>query len=191
MSTLKITETIHKRRATPPRLFSKTAIDKSVIEQLLENAHWAPNHKKTEPWRFQVYTGEAKEQLAKGCGEILTRAQAGGFDVTTEKIEKFVSTVQKVPVAIAIILQRDPAQRLPEWEEIAAVSMAVQNMWLTATEMDLAAFWATPDFMALFNDVLEIKEGQKVLGFFYVGEVMIDYPSPGRGDLDQKITWKS
>ena len=190
MNQTNITEIIHKRRATPARLFSKTAIDRKIIEQLLENASWAPNHKKTEPWRFVVYTGESKNKLAETCGQILTKAQSEGFAVTTEKIEKFVTTVQHVPVAIAIILQVDPAKRLPEWEEVAAVSMAVQNMWLTATEMGLGAFWATPDFMSLFGEVVALQEGQKLLGFFYVGEIMIDYPSPGRGDLAQKVTWK-
>ena len=68
--------------------------------------------------------------------------------------------------------------------------MAVQNMWLTATEMGLGAFWATPDFISLFGDVVDLQEGQKLLGFFYVGEIMIDYPSPGRGDIEQKVIWK-
>ncbi|MBK8192225.1 MAG: nitroreductase family protein [Lewinellaceae bacterium] len=27
----------------------------ALIEQLLENANWAPTHRLTEPWRFQVF----------------------------------------------------------------------------------------------------------------------------------------
>jgi len=190
MKELSITETIQNRRAVPPRLIAKTEIDKALIEQLLENANWAPNHKKTEPWRFQVYTGEAKATLAEKCEHILRHAQAEGFPVLSEKIDKFVTNLQTVPVVIATILQVDPANRLPEWQELAAVSMAVQNMWLTATEMELGAFWATPDFMHLFNELLELEEGQKALGFFYVGEMKMDFPSPGRGDVNQKVIWK-
>jgi nitroreductase len=187
---MNISEIIQNRRATPPRILLKKPVKKEVIEQLLENANWAPNHKKTEPWRFKVFTGKAKAELAKKCGELLREKQALGYEVASEKIEKFETTVNNVPVAIAIILQLDPAKRLPEWEEVAAVSMAVQNMWLTATEMKLGAFWATPAFMELFTDLLEVKQGQKALGFFYVGEVIMDYPSPGRGDLSQKVEWK-
>lgn len=187
---MNISEIIQNRRATPPRMLLKKPLEKEVIEQLLENANWAPNHKKTEPWRFQIYTGEAKTELAQKCGELLREKQAAGYEVANEKIIKFENTLQNVPVAIAIVLQLDPAKRLPEWEEVAAVSMAVQNMWLTATEMGLGAFWATPGFMELFTDLLEIEEGQRALGFFYVGEVMMDYPSPGRGDLAQKVEWK-
>lgn len=190
MAYTSISEIIKARRATPPGLLMKTEISKETIEKLLENASWAPNHKKTEPWRFKVYTGKLKQELAEACHEILVKQQAEGYPVAEEKVAKFTANLQKVPVAIAIILQRDAAQRLPEWEEVAAVSMAVQNMWLTATEMGLGAFWATPDFVNLFSEVLQLEEGQKALGFFYVGEIMMDYPSPGRSDLATKVEWK-
>ena len=39
------------------------------IEQILENANWAPNHKKTEPWRFKVFRGAALERLSDYLGE--------------------------------------------------------------------------------------------------------------------------
>lgn len=187
---MSISEIIKNRRATPPRLLAKKEISKETIEKLLENANWAPNHKKTEPWRFKVYTGDSKQKLAEKCENILREKQAEGFEVANEKIDKFSTNLKNVPVAIAIILQVDAAHRLPEWEEVAAVSMAVQNMWLTATEMDLGAFWATPGFVSLFNEVLGVQEGQKALGFFFVGEILMDFPSPGRGDINQKVEWK-
>ncbi len=187
---MSISEIIKNRRATPPRLLTQREISRETIEKLLENAAWAPNHKKTEPWRFKVYTGTSKLELALECEHILRKKQAEGFEVASEKIEKFVSTLKNVPVAIAIILQVDPARRLPEWEEVAAVSMAVQNMWLTATEMELGAFWATPAFISLFDGLLGIEDGQKSLGFFYIGEVLMDFPSPGRGDINGKVEWK-
>lgn len=190
MNYTSISEIIKNRRATPPRLLIKKEISIEVIEQLLENANWAPNHKKTEPWRFKVYTGEAKLELAQQAYKILKTKQEEGYPVAPEKVEKFRSTLERVPLAITVVVQFDTGKRLPEWEEIAAVSMAVQNMWLTATDMGLGAFWATPSFMDLFHEILEIGPGQKSLGFFYVGEIMMDYPSPGRGDLDSKVEWK-
>lgn len=185
-----VTEIIKARRATPPGMLMKKEISKEVIEELLENASWAPNHKKTEPWRFKVYTGDSKQKLAEDCYRILEAKHTEGYPVAEDKIAKFVGNLQKVPVAIAIIVQIDPSKRLPEWEEVAAVSMAVQNMWLTTTEKGLGAFWATPGFMELFDEVLEIQSGQKILGFFYVGEIMMDYPSPGRGDVSALTEWK-
>lgn len=187
---MSVSDLIKNRRATPPRLFAKKAISKEIINELLESANWAPNHKKTEPWRFKVYTDKAKDELAEKAYSILKNELGNGLEIAPEKLEKFKSTMERVPVAVAIIMQRDVAKRLPEWEEVAAVSMSVQNMWLHATELGLGAFWSTPAFVNLFDGILEIKPGQKCLGFFYVGQIMIDYPSPGRGDIEQKVEWK-
>lgn len=186
---MNITEIIRNRRATPPKLLAKKELPKEAIQQLLENANWAPNHKKTEPWRFKVLTGQSKMEFTEKAFNILMQELERGAKIPLEKIEKFKSTLESVPVIIAIIVQLDPAKRLPEWEEVAAVSMAVQNMWLTATEMGLGAFWATPTFKDLFDEILEIKPGQKCLGFFYVGEIVMDYPSPGRGTIEGKVEW--
>lgn len=49
---------------------------KALIEQLLEAATWAPNHRLTEPWRFFVLAGEAREEL----GEAIARSLATTLD---------------------------------------------------------------------------------------------------------------
>ena len=33
-------------------------VDDAIIEEMLENANWAPTHKLTEPWSFTVFSGE-------------------------------------------------------------------------------------------------------------------------------------
>jgi len=185
-----INEIIKNRRATPPRFLAKGEISKEVIQQLLENANWAPTHKNTEPWRFKVYLGESKQKLANEIYLLLTQKVTEGETINSQKIDKFKEALERVPVAIAIIFERDAAERVPEWHEIAAVSMAVQNMWLTATSLGLGAFWSTPEFLPLLNDIIEIQPGQKLLGFFYVGQIALEYPSPGRGDIAAKVVWK-
>jgi nitroreductase len=184
----KISELIKIRRATPPKFLAKTEVSKELIEELLENANWAPTHKNTEPWRFKIFRGEAKQKLAADIYELLISSSASE-PVNLQKAEKFTSGLKNVPVAIAIILERDTAERIPEWEEVAAVSMAVQNMWLTATEKGFGAFWSTPEFLPLLNGLLQLKTGQKLLGFFYVGEIAMDFPSPGRGNVQEKTEW--
>jgi len=183
-----ISELIKIRRATPPKFLAKTEVSKELIEELLENANWAPTHKNTEPWRFKIFRGEAKQKLAVDIYELLITNSVNA-PVNLQKAEKFASGLRNVPVAIAIILERDAAERIPEWEEVAAVSMAVQNMWLTATEKGFGAFWSTLEFLPLLNGLLQLKTGQKLLGFFYVGEIAMDFPSPGRGNVQEKTEW--
>ena len=112
-----------------------------------------------------------------------------GENINPQKIDNFRDALERVPVVIAIILNRSNADLLPEWEEVAAVSIAVQNMWLTTTSIGLGAFWASPEFMKYLADLLNLNENQKPMGFFYVGEIAMEYPSPGRGDIGEKIEW--
>lgn len=185
-----INEIIKNRRATPPRFIAKNEISKEIILQLLENANWAPTHKNTEPWRFKVYSGDSKRMLANEIYALLNCKIEKGEKLNVQKVEKFKDALERIPVAIAIIFERDAAERIPEWEEIAAVSMAVQNMWLTATSLGLGAFWATPEFLPMLHEILEIGQHQTLLGFFYVGQIAMEYPSPGRGNIADKVVWK-
>ena len=184
-----ISKIIRERRATPPRFFSKDEISKEMIETLLENANWAPTHKKTEPWRFKVFKGDSKNKLAEKISESLKLASDTNLNINQQTADKFRAGFDNVPIAIAIILQRDEAERVPEWQEIAAVAMAVQNMWLTATASGLGAFWSTPGFLTDIESLLGVLPSQKLLGFFYVGKLAIELPSPGRGDIAMKTEW--
>ncbi len=180
---------IKKRRATPVRFMAKNSIPKEIIQSLLENANWAPNHKKTEPWRFKVFMGESKQKFAEDASALLRDKVVSGENINPQKIDNFKEALERVPVMIAIVLNRSSGDFIPEWEEIAAVSIAVQNMWLTATSLGLGAFWASPDFMKYLTDLLNLQPNQKPMGFFYVGEIAMDYPSPGRGDINDKVEW--
>jgi len=185
-----LNEIIKNRRATPPKFLAKKEVEKDLILNLLENSNWAPSQKNTEPWRFIVYQGESKKNMAKSIFALLDEKHKLGEEINIQKAVKFRENLLHVPVAMAIVMQRDTAERIPEWEEIAAVSMAVQNMWLTATDSGLGVFWATPPFLSEIQSVLELQQDQKLLGFFFVGHVAMDYPSPGRGPISEKTVWR-
>jgi len=59
-----ITELIRNRRTIYPEQFSDRKIHREQIELILTNAQWAPTHGNTQPWRFVVFTDEAKQTLS-------------------------------------------------------------------------------------------------------------------------------
>ena len=162
-------------------------VPEEMIGTLLENANWAPSHKQTEPWRFMVIGGNDRVFFADKIDSALEELSQNGIFVNHQKAAKLKENLVRVPVTIAVIMQRDLAERIPEWEETAAVAMAVQNMWLTATELGLAGFWSTPEFTPLLGPILGLNESQRSLGFFHVGFPALDFPSPGRGPWEEKI----
>ena len=190
MNVKELSKIIQNRRAIPAQFFSGEEVDEDQLKQMLENANWAPNHKQTEPWRFIVFRGKEKDALGGHVLALVLSEFEKGNKVDPGKAEKFKKNVLKAGAVIAIILDRNQEDQLPEWEEIAALAMAVQNMWLTAEALGLAAFWATPKFTELLDNFLNLDHHQKCLGFFYVGHTPLDYPSPGRGNIDDKVRWK-
>lgn len=54
-----------RRSVFPPFYNSEKEVPKEIIEKILDAANWAPSHKKTEPWRFYIFTGKSREDLGK------------------------------------------------------------------------------------------------------------------------------
>ncbi|MCA8829984.1 nitroreductase family protein [Hymenobacter pini] len=184
-----ITRLIRSRRSMQPVLFDAgREVPEAVVLELLENATWAPTHKRTEPWHFVVFAGEGRQRLAD-FQTNLYRATAG-VNVVESKLEKLRSNPILSSHVIAIGLKRNA--EVPEVEEVAAVACAVQNLHLTAAAHGLAGFWSSggvtyhPEAKPFFG----LGPDDRLLGFFYLG-----YPKPGatarstRRPLAEKVTW--
>ena len=63
-------EIIESRRSIFPKDYSGEKIEEEILNEILSSANFAPNHKKTKPWRFQVFRNEKKLELAKKLAEI-------------------------------------------------------------------------------------------------------------------------
>ena len=169
-----------------PNQYNGTPVEKEIIERLLQAANWAPSHKKTEPWRFRVLQGESQNRL----GEFLQQKYLEtNSDPKQFRARKLLENPGKAGAIIAICMQRDPEERLPEWEEIAATAMAVQNMWLCATELGVGAYWSSPGLIRYMHEFFDLSAGERCLGFFYLGYYDEPLEKVPRGAVSQKTRW--
>ncbi len=184
-----ISQIIRNRRSVFPNLFTGTNIDRQIIELLLEDANWAPTHRRTEPWRFIVFHREsARRRLGAYLGNWY-RENTPAEQFSEMKWRKNREKPLQSACVIAICMQRDPEERVPEWEEIAAVSCAVQNLWLSASAQGLGGYWSSPRAMLEADDFLALEPGQRCLGIFYLG-VLQPVNLPGdRADWQNKVRW--
>src|SRR5690606_38734058 len=152
-----IFDIIKRRRSIFPAQYNDKPIGREEIERVLEAANYAPTHKKTEPWRFKVLQGESKEKLGLflSLKYMETEAKPKQF-----KVKKLIENPKKAAAVIAICMQRDPMERLPEWEEVAATAMAVQNMWRCCTEMGIGSYWSSPGLIKYMDDFFELNPGE-------------------------------
>lgn len=161
-------EIIEQRRSTFPKDYSENEISEEIISQILHSATLAPNHKRTKPWRFKIFKGEEKTQLASEMQAVYKATQPEHLFLE-KKYQDIGFKINKADTVISIVVNF--SGMVPEWEEVAAVSMAVQNMYLTCTANNIGCYWSSPGIVNQLKDSLTIEENQKCLGLFYMGRL--------------------
>lgn len=189
LSPAAVSDLIRRRRAIFPKMYLQDRpIPEDIIREVLENANWAPTHKLTQPWRFRVLQGAALQRLGEFlAGRYQEKTPPDQFSEMT--YNKLLTNPQRAAAVIVLIMQRDPAESLPEWEEIAAVACAVQNMWLTCTAYGIGSYWSTPSAITTADEWLGLEPGQRCLGLFYMGWYdPVDLPGK-RAPVEDKTIW--
>ncbi|AZA77720.1 nitroreductase [Chryseobacterium sp. G0186] len=161
-------EIIEQRRSIFPKDYTDAEISQEVIDEILHAATLAPNHKRTKPWRFKIFKGEEKTKLASEMQAIYKASQPEQLFLE-KKYNDIGFKINKANVVVSIIVNF--SGMVPEWEEIAATSMAVQNMYLSCTANNIGCYWSSPKIVDHLKESLTIEENQKCLGLFYMGEI--------------------
>lgn len=180
-------EIIQNRRAVFPRQYNDRPISKTHIEQVLQAACWAPTHKRTEPWRFKVIYGKEKLKDFSSFLGACYKQTAERF--VQGKYERIMDKVLRSGCIILICCERDAKERIPEWEEIAATAMAVQNMWLTAADLKIGAYWSSSPLRNEVGRFVSLQENERCLGFFYMGHYDGELPEGERSDWQEQVEW--
>lgn len=168
--TTHILSIIKQRKSHFPASYTQQNIPSSDLTTILESARWAPTHKKTEPWRYKVIQSSALEELGEFMQQQFEQSTGGKSSL---KVRKLAEKMKQSSAVILIFMHRDEQEVVPEWEEIAAVSMSVQNMWLTASHLGYGAYWSSPKNFADMSQFQRIRVGasDRFLGFFYLGTI--------------------
>ncbi len=181
-----IFELIKNRRAVFPAQYNDKPLSEDALKKVLEAANWAPTHRRTEPWRFKVIRGNSKLRLGEFMAHKYQEIEQRPKKV---KIKKLRENPVRSAAVILICMQRDPEERLPEWEELAATAMAVQNMWLMCTAMGIGCYWSSPGLITYMDEFVQLSEGEKCLGLFYMGYYDEEPPLVGRQPIADKTLW--
>jgi nitroreductase len=166
------------QKETPPR---------EEIEQLIDSARWAPNHRMTEPWRFTVFTGNERETLGKAQAAAL--AVSGVEDENL--LRKAAGKTMRAPVVIIVhaLAGNDDIETL---ENRYATAAAVQNLLIEAHALGLGAIWRTgPTIYS--DDVAKLVgagENDAVVAAVYVGYPDAPEKKRSRRDVDEITSWR-
>ncbi|GHA54946.1 nitroreductase family protein [Pontibacter akesuensis] len=186
-----IKEVILTRRTTKPQQMNGQVIPDALVEQLLQLADWAPTHGHTEPWRFIVYAGDSVKEFCRQHADLYQHnCSADKFQQA--KYEKLLHMGDTASHILVSYMRRGDLPKIPELEEIAATSCAIQNLLLGANALGMASYWGSGGmaYHPSMKKMLGLRDEDLVLGILYLGYAD---KSAGEGKrqvpLAQKVTW--
>jgi nitroreductase len=160
---------IRTRRAI--KQYGDQPIPKEWIEELLDAAHWAPNHHLTHPWRFHVFMGEARERLVSARqAAVRWGAEKRGREVTDQDLEFARQKCYSAPVIVIVSMTNDE-NPIMDRENYAAVWAAIQNLLLAATARGLGSYPSTGDWIDqnFVGPVLGLAENERPVSCVFLG----------------------
>lgn len=158
---------VERRTIMPKEFISGSQISEEELNMILEAANWAPTHQKNEPWRYSILC--SPNEIEKYLDFLDNWYENHQSELQSGELEKFKNKVEGVRkewpfkvshlVLLGMRRQSKPDKRLPEWEEICAVAMSVQNMHLMTTALDhVGAFWSSHTWCKAARDSSELRK---------------------------------
>ena len=157
-------EAIRKRRTH--KQYGAAPVGDEVVQELVDLARHAPNHKLTQPWRFRILGPETRAALEAACGE------------------KEAIKLRRAPTLVlaTTMLSGDPHV---DREDLLATACAVYAVLLGATARGLASYWRTPAALdeKAARAVLGLEPNEDVVALIHLGPVVSEPPAKDRAPL--------
>jgi nitroreductase len=178
-------EAILQRRMIPR--VGPDAPSREEIAELLELAVRAPNHHRTEPWRFHVLAGAERERLAR---VIEAEAIESGAEPARARDDAWAK-VDRAPVIVVFTVIPSDDPKVVREEEFASVAMAMQNFLLGAYAKGLGAMLrtGTAAYNPIVREHLGLEPDEHVVGFVYLGYPAGERATTERVPGSEKTRW--
>nr|WP_136249686.1 NAD(P)H nitroreductase [Ningiella ruwaisensis] len=152
-------------RSSQPRL-QAPAPEGEALENILQSALRAPDHRSLSPWRFIVCTGKGLEKL----GEIFEEAAiCNGAEQAV--VDRARQLPLRAPMVIIGICKHHEHDGVPWVEQVASTACAVHAMQMAAVAQGFQGIWRTGSYAQdeTVKRALKLSADDEILGFLYLG----------------------
>ena len=167
---------------------------RAQIQQAIECAATAPDHKKLRPWRFIVTEGDARHELGLALLEAAqAKAVQDGEELTEKTIKKTRNMPLRAPLIITVVTQMQAHKKVPPFEQMLSTGAAVQNLILALKAQGYSTVWRTgllcnePAVKAYFD----VGPDDYVTAFVYTGTSPKDEPKRKPIDIEPLVRFES
>src|SRR5699024_1965078 len=138
---MEVTDAILTRRSV--KIFKDIEpVKKEVVEELLEPATMAPNHRLTEPWRFFVLQGDGRLPLSRAMGDWIKEIEEDpNSDKAQKRMEKMKQKPLIAPTVTVDAVSHDQSGQGIYRGDAAEVAAAVQNILVSAHGRGRGVLW--------------------------------------------------
>jgi len=136
------------------------------LEGMLTIASRVPDHGKLSPWRFELWTPEARKAMHADIVALI--------DDEAEDAAKKRSGADKLlhaPCLIAVISQAQIHEKIPEWEQILSAGAACMNLLHAANAYGFEAQWLTAWYVyeKRAGSILQLGADERIAGLVHIG----------------------
>ncbi|MEN2985879.1 MAG: nitroreductase family protein [Thermodesulfovibrionaceae bacterium] len=173
---MELSHVIRNRRSI--RKYKNEKISKSLIEEIINLAVWAPSPFNSQPWNFVVISREYILNRRQNVGELLYERSKplleqifGKKDMSQFIVKKFLGDFGGAPYLIGVLRSNRIGDVDLEFQR-AAVYAVVQNILLIAYDKGLGSCWIGVDekMRDIVQDILGItKEMGELLALITIG----------------------
>lgn len=177
---LSLADTIRGRRTIGA--YRADAPDEQDVLEAIELARWAPNHKKTEPWRVYRLGPQSIQAVVDLNSQMIERKKGPGEAESKRK------AWSAIPGWLVITCQRSDDVFRAE-EDYAACCCFIQNLMLGLWSKEIGSKWSTGDVTRedAFYRILNIDSQQeRVIGLIWYGHPSV-VPQQNRKPADQFV----
>lgn len=156
------------RRSVKPIELAAPGPAPAEVDILLTIASRVPDHGKLTPWRFIVFSGEARQRAGEA---IATVFRSSNPQATEDQIAFERNRLARAPLVIAVVSRAAPHVKIPEWEQVLSAGAAAMNLVTAAHSLGFAASWLTEWYAydRAVLDALGLAPNEKIAGFVHIG----------------------
>jgi nitroreductase len=180
-------EYLSTRRTVTAPFLAEPGPDAQQLRELLTLASRVPDHGKLAPWRFVLFSGDARVRAGNKLGEIFARKNP---NAPAEQVDKESRQLLPAPLTVGVISTAALHPKIPEFEQLLAAGNVCLNLCHAANALGFGAHWVTRWFS--YDDeaatLLGAQPGERFVGFVHIGTPTAKLEERERPDIDAITT---
>ena len=179
-----LTDYLLTRRSSLSLSLHEPGPNAQQLEKLITIASRVPDHGKLAPWRFVLWTKEARATMHADLLNLLEN-----YAEVDDKPKKIKGTdkLLHAPCVLAVISTASDHPKIPVREQVLSAGAACMNCIIASNALGFEAQWLTAWYVYddQARDILDLKPGEEIAGIIHIGTSSTPKTERARPDLDE------